>query len=376
VRDLKLPTPLMIQIMEFTQYKNSFTKEAQNLGYTEQTIKHCLNYAAVLFSNHVPIIYNTSHLSGLVGYKKEYLKKAILYPNSFYRDFQILKKNGNKRQISEPLPSLKEIQLWILKNILYKVPVSPFAKAYKPNISLIENLKFHKNQPKVFTLDLENFFPSIKIQAIEKIFIGLGYSRLVSKMLSKLCTREGVLPQGAPTSPYLSNLIFKNADAEIANFCKQLEIRYTRYADDLSFSGDFDENELLTKITEIIENLNLKINPDKTKLMTPNNRQTVTGIVVNEKPQVVFHKRNELRQAMYYIKKFGFDEHREYKEINRANYLEHLLGKIDFVLQINPKDLEFIGYKAYLIDLKMKQDMKLKKPDTILISKTTVLITM
>lgn len=78
--------------MEFTQYKNSFTKEAQNLGYTEQTIKHCLNYAAVLFSNHVPIIYNTSHLSGLVGYKKEYLKKAILYPNSFYRDFQILKK--------------------------------------------------------------------------------------------------------------------------------------------------------------------------------------------------------------------------------------------------------------------------------------------
>lgn len=362
--------------MEFTQYKNSFTKEAQNLGYTEQTIKHCLNYAAVLFSNHVPIIYNTSHLSGLVGYKKEYLKKAILYPNSFYRDFQILKKNGKKRQISEPLPSLKEIQLWILKNILYKVAVSPFAKAYKPNVSLIENLKFHKNQPKVFTLDLENFFPSIKIQAIEKIFIGLGYSRLVSKMLSKLCTREGVLPQGAPTSPYLSNLIFKNADAEIADFCKQRKIRYTRYADDLSFSGDFNENELLTKITEIIENLNLKINPDKTKLMTPNNRQTVTGIVVNEKPQVVFHKRNELRQAMYYIKKFGFDEHREYKEINQANYLEHLLGKIDFVLQINPKDLEFIGYKAHLIDLKMKLEMKLKKPDAILISKTTVLITM
>ena len=105
--------------MEFTQYKNSFTKEAQNLGYTEQTIKHCLNYAAVLFSNHVPIIYNTSHLSGLVGYKKEYLKKAILYPNSFYRDFQILKKNGKKRQISEPLPSLKEIQLWILKKGIF-----------------------------------------------------------------------------------------------------------------------------------------------------------------------------------------------------------------------------------------------------------------
>ena len=260
--------------------------------------------------------------------------------------------------ISEPLPSLKEIQIWILKNILYKIPVSPFAKAYKPNVRLIENLKFHKKQPKVFTLDLENFFPSIKVKAIEKIFRQLGYSKMVSKLLSKLCTRDGALPQGAPTSPYLSNLILKDADAVIANFCKQRKIRYTRYADDLSFSGDFDEKELLDKVTQTIEKLDLRINKSKTKLMTPNTRQTVTGIVVNEKPQVVFHKRNELRQAIYYIKKFGIDEHREYKEINQKNYLEHLLGKINFVLQINPKDTEFIGYKAFLIDLKKKQEFE------------------
>ena len=293
-----------------------------------------------------------------MGYKKKYIKKAALYPKSFYRDFEIAKKNGTKRLISEPLPSLKEIQIWILKNILYKVPVSPFAKAYKPNISLIENLKFHKNQPKVFTLDLENFFPSINFEAVEKEFLQLGYSKMVSKLLSKLCTRDGALPQGAPTSPYLSNLIFKKADAVISDYCKQQKIRYTRYADDLSFSGDFDENKLLHKVTETVEKLNLRINKNKTKLMTPNTRQTVTGIVVNEKPQVVFHKRNELRQAMYYIKKFGFEEHREYKEINQKNYLEHLLGKINFVLQINPKDTEFIGYKTILIDLKKKQELK------------------
>jgi RNA-directed DNA polymerase len=73
---------------------------------------------------------------------------------------------------------------------------------------------------------------------------------------------------------------------------------------------------------------------------------------------VVFYKRNELRQALYYIQKFGFEEHREYKEINQKNYLEHLLGKINFVLQINPKDAEFIKYKALLFDLKHKQDLK------------------
>jgi RNA-directed DNA polymerase len=344
--------------MDFIQYKETFTHDAHKKGYLKQNIQRCLDYAEVLFAHAVPIIYNPTHLSFLVGYKKEFLKKASLYPKRYYRDFEIFKRNGTKRLISEPLPSLKEIQIWILRNILYKVPVSPFAKAYKPNVSILENLRFHKNQPKVFTLDLENFFPSIGFDAVEKEFLELGYSKMVSKLLSKLCLRDGGLPQGAPTSPYLSNLIFKKADAAISDYCKQQKIRYTRYADDLSFSGDFDEKKLLHIVTETVEKLNLHINKDKTKLMPPNNRQTVTGIVVNEKPQVVFYKRNELRQVMYYIKKFGFEEHREYKEIDQKNYLEHLLGKINFVLQINPKDKEFIGYKSLLIELKKKQDLK------------------
>jgi RNA-directed DNA polymerase len=352
--------------MDFTHYKDAFIREASKNSFSELNIQRCLDYAAVLFSNNVPVIYNSSHLSALVGYKKEYLKKASLYPKYFYRDFEITKKNGSKRSISEPLPSLKEIQIWILRNILYNIPISPFAKAYKPNSGLIENLKFHKKQPKVFTLDLENFFPSISIKSIEKVFLAVGYSRMIARLLAKLCTREETLPQGAPTSPYLSNLIFKNADDIISKFCVERKIRYTRYADDLSFSGDFDEKELLEKITVIVENLNLHINTAKTKLMMLNMRQTVTGIVVNEKPQVAFQKRNELRQAMHYIKKFGIDEHREYKEINQKNYLEHLLGKINFVLQINPRDVEFIGYKAILIDLKKKQELKRKKIEPLL----------
>lgn len=101
--------------------------------------------------------------------------------------------------------------------------------------------------------------------------------------------------------------------------------------------------------------------------MTPDKRQTVTGIVVNNKPQVTFKKRNALRQAMYYIKKFGFDEHRVYKEIKKANYLEHLMGKINFILQINPKDSEFMEYKALLCDLKKKEDLKIKEKLPLLV---------
>jgi RNA-directed DNA polymerase len=344
--------------MDFENYKTDFTNEAKTIGFTEQEIKDCLDYAAVLFSHRVPVIYNTTHLSELLGYKKEYIQKASHYPKFYYRNFEITKKNGSKRPISEPLPSLKEIQHWILRNILYQVPVSRFAKAYKPKTRLKENLKFHINQPKVITLDIENFFPSIKTKAIEKVFHDLGYSRLVSKTLSRLCTLDDSLPQGASTSPYLSNLIFKEADAEIFDFCRKRKIRYTRYADDLSFSGDFDEVELFEKILEIIKNLNLKLNKNKTKMMLPNTRQMITGIVVNKKPQVLFQKRNELRQALYYIQKFGINEHCIYKNIIQKNYIEHLLGKVNFVIQINPKDAEFIRYKAFLIDL--KQNLKLK----------------
>lgn len=358
---------MILRAMDFKKYKYDFAKEALKKGLSKNNVQHCLGYAEVLSSNNVPIIYNPAHLAALVGYKKEFLKKAALHTSYFYRDFEINKKNGKKRSISEPLPSLKEIQIWILKEILEKVPVSPYAKAYKPKTRLIENLKFHKNQPKVFTLDLENFFPSIKMELVKKFFLELGYSKMVANLLSKLCTRDDALPQGAPTSPYLSNLIFKEADALIADFCKQHKIRYTRYADDLSFSGDFDENELLDKVTKTIENLNLNLNKNKTKLMTPDKRQTVTGIVVNDKPQVAFNKRNELRQAMYYIKKFGLDEHSVYKEIKQINYLEHLLGKINFVLQINPKDTEFMGYKALLFDIKKKEDLKINKQLPLLV---------
>lgn len=339
--------------MKFDIYQTEFTNRALEAGYSQHNIEKCLDYAENLFQNNVPVIYNTTHLSALVGYNQQYLKKAVSRTTYFYRDFEIRKRNGKKRSVSEPLPSLKEIQLWILKNILYKVKVSPFAKAYKPKVKLTENLRFHKNQKKVLTLDLKDFFPSIKLLEVERIFWKLGYSKSVSNMLAKLCCKDGSLPQGASTSPYLSNIFFMAGDELISDFCKPRKIRYTRYADDLTFSGDFDQSELYDMVSYVIENAGLKINKEKTKLMSPNMRQTVTGIVVNQKAQVVFNKRNELRQTMYYIKKFGLKEHMKHEKIHQTSYLEHLLGKINFVLQINPGDNEFREYKKFLMGQKV-----------------------
>lgn len=346
--------------MKFDQYKDAFEKKASNSGYSEENIQLCLNYAETLFKNKVPVIYNTSHLSALVGYKKIYLKRASIYTPSFYRDFQIKKKNGKLRTISEPLPSLKEIQIWILENILSNVPLSPFAKAYRKKIGIIENLKFHKKQPMVYTLDLKDFFPSISTKSVEAIFRSLGYSLLISNLLAKLCTRDNTLPQGAPTSPYLSNIFFKETDNLIATYCLKHNIKYTRYADDLSFSGDFDEKALHKVVKNAIEAIGLRINEKKTMLMKTGTRQTVTGIVVNEKPQVVFQKRNKLRQDLYFIKKFGLADHIAHRRIKQANYLEHLLGQVNFILQINPDDIEFQEYMKYLIALKKQKDSDAK----------------
>jgi len=340
--------------MDFEAYKIEFTTKASLYGYSKENIEKCLNYAHPILAQKLPIIYNTSHFCSLVGYKMRFINRAVIFTSYYYRDFDIKKKNGKTRKISEPLPSLKEIQYWILKNILENVKVSAFAKAYKRKSTIKENVRFHSNQNIVMNFDIINFFPSIKLENIEKIFKDLGYSDLISNLLAKLCTRNKELPQGAPTSPYLSNIFFKPIDDIIANFCIPKKIRYTRFADDLTFSGDFEEEELKTFIIETLLNFNLPINPDKTKTLRRNQRQIVTGVVVNDKMQVPFYKRNKIRQTMFFINKFGILSHKEKLKVKNKNYISHLLGKINFILQMNPEDKEFLNYKKELIEIKKK----------------------
>jgi RNA-directed DNA polymerase len=196
--------------MDFSQFETIFRYKARVSGYSEENIVSCLNYARPLIEKNFPVIFNTSNLAALVGYKTLYLKRAALHTNYFYRSFTIKKSNGKARILKEPLPSLKEIQVWILQNILYNtnIPISKYAKAYVKKKNLIENVKYHKSKEKVLTLDISNFFGSIERISIEKIFRTLGYSSNIANLLSKLCCCDNCLPQGAPTSPTLSNIVF------------------------------------------------------------------------------------------------------------------------------------------------------------------------
>lgn len=334
--------------MNWETYEKKFKRLAEQQNMSIEKIDLWLNYSKNLFERNLPIIFDQTHLSLLLGIDNEYLHRICNAPEYFYRTFYIKKRNGKQRRIDEPLPDLKRVQSWILNEILYKIPCSRFAKAYIPNTSIKDNTRFHKKQNIVVAVDIKNFFPSIKSGYILKLFLECGYNLPTSVILTNLCCYKNRLPQGAPTSAYLSNLFMNRFDNDVSEYCKNHKIRYTRYADDLTFSGDFDVASLLYIIDNKLKYLQLERNPQKLKIMRQHDRQKVTGIIVNDGLTLPREYRMKIRQEIHYIQKFGLDDHLSHIEETRMNYINHLNGKIDYCLSINPNDNKMKKYKEIL----------------------------
>jgi RNA-directed DNA polymerase len=326
--------------MGWSSYASIFRRAAKRKGFSGEQVQQCLSYAKALYEKSLPIIYDQQHLAFLVGYSLDFLLKASNGTQRFYRSFSLPKASGGFRKISEPLPSLKEIQRWVLDNILYQCQPSAFAKAFIRGSSIRRNALFHRAQDKLLSLDVQDFFPSIGSPRVYGIFRRMGYCKEVAGMLARLCTLEDALPQGAPTSPALSNLIVLRLDRRLGGYAKKDGLRYTRYADDITFSGDnLDVGEAIRFARKVLRDEGLVLNEHKTRLMRPHQRQEVTGIVVNtKKMQVPRETRRALRQTIYYIEKYGLDSHMQFLGKDRANYERHVLGIANFVLFVNPRD--------------------------------------
>lgn len=330
--------------MKWAVIEKNIKKECREHHKSSEYTQKYLTYSKNLFDQKLPIISSPEHFSLLVGLDHQYICNMAYASDRFYRHFSIPKSNGKLRNIDEPLPDLKFVQSWILHNILEKCPVSDYAKAYLKNRTLKHNARFHKAQKVLVTIDIKDFFPSISVNDVETIFENMGYFHDVACFLAYLCCLDNVLPQGAPTSPYLSNLRMLGLDAKISNYTSSNNIRYTRYADDLTFSGNFNPHHVINDISKMIFDEGLTINPKKTRVARSNARQEVTGIIVNSHMQISKEKRKQIRQQVYYIKKFGLESHLEHIKEKRANYLNHLLGQINFALFVNPKDDEMKSY--------------------------------
>ena len=290
--------------------------------------------------------------------EKKYIKTIYSLSNNIennYKIYNIKKKNGKLRKIYEPNNILKHIQRKILENILNNKSISIYAKAYHKGISLKDNALPHFNKDVILKLDIKNFFESISFFNVYESCFSIEYfPKSVGMILTYLCTYDNHLTQGSPTSAYISNLVMKEFDEDIGNWCTNNNITYTRYSDDMTFSGNFNPSEVINLVRNNLSKLGLELNNNKIHVIRKSSRQSVTGIVVNEKIQVSIKYRKDIRQEMYYINKYGLKNHLKVKniKINHKNYLNKLYGKILYVLQINSNDKEFIEYKKIINKLK------------------------
>jgi RNA-directed DNA polymerase len=275
--------------------------------------------------------------------------------STHYTTFAVPKKSGGERLLAAPKRSIRRSQEWILANILSKVPVHPAAHGFVVGRSTCTNATSHVGKQVLVNTDLEDFFPTITFSRAKGIFHGLGYSPAVATILALLCTespRRTVecdgktlhvavgprsVPQGACTSPALSNLVARRLDARLEGIARKLGWTYTRYADDASFSASGEAASrigyLLARIRHISEAEGFRVNERKTRVLRRNTRQSVTGLNVNDGPTIPRPLRRRLRAILHQSQRTGVAGQ---NRIGHPNFVGWLDGMIAYVSMVQP----------------------------------------
>ncbi len=244
-----------------------------------------------------------------------------------YQRFRIAKKSGGQRLISAPMPRLKEAQHCVLENILAVIPVHDAAHGFRQGRSIVGNAAPHTGKDVVINIDLKDFFPTITYPRVKGMFRSLGFSEQIAVIFALLCTEPEVdevkidgdtyyvtkserhLPQGAPTSPAITNILCRRLDRRLMKLAETLGFVYTRYADDISFSAKDTSpkniGKLLRKTGSIVEHEGFTVHPDKTRILHKGRKQEVTGIVVNRGLSVDRKTLRRLRATLFQLEKDG-----------------------------------------------------------------------
>ena len=228
--------------------------------------------------------------------------------NIHYRKHKIPKKTGGERTLQIPSRSLKKLQKKILTKILYKEKAHPCSYAYRRGKSIVDNAKVHCESAVIIKMDIRDFFPSVKAEKVNNLFLKLGWNNEAAAKLTELCTWENGLPQGAPTSPAISNIILYELDKKLFSMAQGFKAKYTRYADDLTFSLKEDKPEIvrsIIKLTQLaVEKEGFRINFKKGKIniLRKHQHQKVCGITVNNpKPTLSRKERRKLRAIKHHL---------------------------------------------------------------------------
>ncbi len=273
-----------------------------------------------------------------------------------YVTFTVPKRSGGTRSLSAPHEKLARAQEWVLRNVLEKLPTEAPAHGFIRGHSTVTNALPHVKRDVVINLDLKDFFPTISFARVRGVLEKVGYSPSVATVLALLCTESprGVieydgkpyhvalgpraLPQGACTSPALSNQVARRLDRRLAGLATKMGWTYTRYADDLTLSADEGHRGelpvLFAKIREIVEDEGFAVNPKKGRVQRKSARQSVTGVVVNDHVTVPRDEYKRLRAILHQAKFTGLDaQNRE----GRPHFEQWVEGKIAYIAMVDAK---------------------------------------
>lgn len=256
----------------------------------------------------------------------------------FYRSWEIPKRRGGKRRITAPVPLLKAIQRRLLDAVFAAAPCHPAATGFRPGISIADNARPHVGRKVVVNVDIEGFFPNTRFKRVRRTVERALPRRLspeARRLAVDICSMDGGLPIGAPTSPAIANLVMLPVDRALAKVAARHAIAYTRYADDLTLSGD-DPARLLPFLREAVGKLGYRLDPKKTNFFRRGRRQVVTGLVVNDKVSVPRKLRRRLRAAVHRVATRGGAA--ELTWHGRAMDAGELAGRIAFAGVAHPEE--------------------------------------
>jgi RNA-directed DNA polymerase len=246
----------------------------------------------------------------------------------FYRCFEVPKKLGGTRTICTPSPPLKSVQRWILGAILNRLRTSDYCYGFCPGAKLRDHALQHQRAKAILTLDVADFFGSIGIPRIRSVFTLAGYSSASALMLSRLCSYQDTLPQGAPSSPRIANLICWRMDQRLAGLADHLQLVYTRYADDLTFSSLSSQklSKALGLIVHIVRDSGFAVNQQKTRIGGSGRTLRVTGLTVY--PEGVGIGRRRLRALRAQIHRLHWGKN--------TDDIVHIQGWLDYISDVDP----------------------------------------
>lgn len=250
-----------------------------------------------------------------------------------YRKYLLPKKSGGSRVISAPHPHLKRIQRAVLDSLLQPLGAHECAHGFVPGRSIRGNASVHVGQPIVTNADVRNCFPSVKWPLVLGVFrreFGHKLAPGAISLLVDICTADGGLPIGAPSSPALLNRVLLRTDIVLQTAAERLHCRYSRYADDLTFSGDHGAVKLLGIAKRTLSQIGLEFDPDKTNIYRRGRRQIVTGLVVNDGVSVPRRLRRRMRAAVHAVELGRTPQWHGKEEPTAA-----LMGRLAFVSAVN-----------------------------------------